>query len=611
MLAGLVPLAVLILAGPALAGGEAYVEKMKATVGGPAWDAVKTLSAEGTVTAAGLSGKYQVTEDLGSGRFTERDQFEPFTEAEGINSAGRWRQDGSGQVHALNSREAMTVALTEAYLTERGYFFPAKFHAYVHPQPSASEDGKRFDLIEITPKDGRILTLWVDGRTRLIDHVTYQLSTAMKTIRFHDYRKVGALMLPFEIVTDEGDPENAETIKISGWQIDAPNAEAELARPSNKVTDAHIAGDAASATVPLALDAGSLLIEAKINGQGPFPFILDTGGHDILTPAAAEQLGLKPIGHGISRGAGEGTTGIQYTRVAKVEIGDAEIDDQPFVVLPFEYFVTERGKAPPIAGLIGLELFERFAVKLDYGQHQMTLAPLDSFEYRDHGSALPIRFTDDMPLVAARLDGHPGSFGIDTGNGGDVVVFGNWAGPIGVAQQFKSGLPLISFGVGGQSTAYAARGATLDLGGPLVKDFIARLAEDKAGAFSSRSEAGNIGKSILSRFAVTFDYRHEIMALEPLANPEIQPFGRIGLGASKDKPDSYIVRIVYKDSPAAAAGLAAGDRIIAIDGVAASELSGADLYKKGRQPVGTVLTLTIEHEGQPKDVSLSLKEVLP
>jgi len=594
-----------------LSGAEAasYIEKMKAASGGAAWDKITSLTADGEITSSGLTGKYHEVVDLLTGQFSAREQYEPFTEAKGLDAAGRWRQDFSRQVHPLDSREAQAVASTESYLAGRGYLFPARNHAVIHPLASETENGKRFDRLEITSTGGRTVTLWIDEHTLLLDHAVYVLSTLTRTVRYHDYRKVGALALPFEIVMED-DPQNPETIKIASYQVDDPHAAAELQRPSNDVLDAKILSGT-STTAPLTLEAGTLLIEAKIDGQGPFPFILDTGGHDILTPDMAARLGLKSIGHGVSRGAGEGSTPIQYTHVDKLSIGEAEISDQPFLVLPFEYFVTERGRKEPVAGLIGLELFERFAARLDYAAHEITLSPLGGFTYVGGGTTVPIRFTDDIPLVAARFDGHPGVFGIDSGNGGDVVIFSPWAVPIGLAAQFKTGIPLVSFGVGGQSVNYAARKNDLDLGGQVLKNIVARLAEDKAGAFASQSEAGNIGQSILSRFAVTFDYRHQIMALEPIANPEPMEFSRTGFGASKTTPDSFLVRTVYKNSPAAEAGIVSGDTIVSVDGVAASELAGSDLYYKARQPVGTMLKLGVVHEGQQQELSLTLREVLP
>jgi C-terminal processing protease CtpA/Prc len=83
------------------------------------------------------------------------------------------------------------------------------------------------------------------------------------------------------------------------------------------------------------------------------------------------------------------------------------------------------------------------------------------------------------------------------------------------------------------------------------------------------------------------------------------------MGASKTVPESFLVRTVYKDSPAAEAGIATGDTIVAVDGVAATELSGTDLFAKSRQVVGTPLQLGIVHDGGRRDVTLILREVLP
>jgi len=54
---------------------------------------------------------------------------------------------------------------------------------------------------------------------------------------------------------------------------------------------ANLGLSARSVTVPFDLRNGALTIEAEIDGQGPFRFIFDTGGHAIVSPA----LSLIPI----------------------------------------------------------------------------------------------------------------------------------------------------------------------------------------------------------------------------------------------------------------------------------------------------------------------------
>ena len=50
-------------------------------------------------------------------------------------------------------------------------------------------------------------------------------------------------------------------------------------------------------------------------------------------------------------------------------------------------------------------------------------------------TALPISFYDDIPLVPATLEGHPGIFAIDTGNSGSLVVQHVWADKVGLTDR--------------------------------------------------------------------------------------------------------------------------------------------------------------------------------
>ena len=588
----------------------ALLQQMKQAAGGAAWDTVSSLSASGGDSASGLDGKFNSVERPGSGQFERRADFGLFNEADGVDATGCWHQDISRQVHACDSDEALQVAASESYLAGRGYLFPTRVPARFRRLAAVSENGQRYDRLEITPRQGRLLTLWLDGSTHLPRRAVMQLSTTLQSIDYADYREVSGLVLPFGIVTGDGNAANDDRVKLDSWRVDtAPQAP--LARPSNAVTDARISGGGASASTRLWLAGGRLLVEATINGQGPFPFILDTGGHAILTPEAAAQLGLKAQGKGVSYGSGEGSTGIQYTRVDKLGIGAVELDDQPFLVLPLGYSTVERGKEPPIAGLIGLELFERFAARLDYDAQQLTLWPLDGFSYHGSGTVVPLRFTEDMPLVQAALDGHRGIFGIDTGNSGDLLLFGPWARSSGLVARYQAGLPLVSYGAGGASTNYAARARSFELGSLPPQRPVARLALDRAGAFSSRSEAGNIGQSVLSRYNITFDYRRQQMILEPRANPPPRDFPRGGFGATKNAAEHFTVNAVISGGPAAAAGMQVGDRILAVDGIGADAIGGDELGDKLRQPPGTPLRLSVQHGEERREINLTLKEMLP
>jgi hypothetical protein len=295
-----------------------------------------------------------------------------------------------------------------------------------------------------------------------------------------------------------------------------------------------------------------------------------------------------------------------------MQIGAATLRDQHYYVIPLQYDTVERGTRPPLAGILGLELFERFAVRIDYAARTMTLRTFAQAGHeRRRGEAVPIVFDDDMPLFEGRLAGEPGVIGLDTGNGGSVIVQAAWAKQHGLADAMKRGLETVSFGAGGESRNWASRLPTLQVGRRTLEHVIARYAEDKAGAFSSITEAANIGTDVLSHFALDIDYARGTIWFDydPAFVPP--PYSRSGLGAYKDDPAAFTAALVTPGSPADAAGLKKGERIVSVDGVDAARLSGWGLRSKWYQAPGTTVVLGVARGNDVQQVKITLREMLP
>ena len=107
------------------------------------------------------------------------------------------------------------------------------------------------------------------------------------TVRYDDYRRVGTTMVPFRFIRQEGDTD-PERMTVDRVEF-TPQPAADEFAPPRTPDDSTVAG--AAATVRITYD-GDVVVEAMPNGKGLFGFILDTGGHDILTPDAAKALGL-------------------------------------------------------------------------------------------------------------------------------------------------------------------------------------------------------------------------------------------------------------------------------------------------------------------------------
>ena len=431
------------------------------------------------------------------------------------------------------------------------------------------------------------------------------MPTYLWTVRYDDYRKAAGLVLPFRISADDGDATDADVIQIE--RVDrggTPKDAFSRPRPPDDV-----AIDGGTTVVPMQFD-GDVVVEAKLNGRGPFAFILDTGGHDILTPAAAAALGLKPVGAGASGGSGAGTLPEQYARVARVDIGGMTMRHQLFYVIPLQFDTLERGARPPLAGILGLELFERCAVRLNYRDSTLSFERFSDHRPQHAGTAVPIVFSDHEPLLSAKIDGVSGDVGVDTGNSGALVIQGIWADAHGLKDKYRSGIPVQSFGSGGASPNWSVR-ADFEIAGQRFPRVIALYAADQKGSFSSRTESGNVGNQVLAHFTVDFDYLHGRLGFEPVPGYVPPPFSRAGVSAYKERADAFKVATVSPATPAAEAGIQVDDEIVAVDGIPSAQLSGWDLRRALRRAPGTKLSLSIVRAGQPQTAVLTLRELLP
>ncbi|HEY3180212.1 MAG TPA: aspartyl protease family protein [Casimicrobiaceae bacterium] len=586
------------------ASGIAALSRVRAASGGDAWGRIKGLRAEGEIETSRLPGTWSRDEDLSNGRWAVRADVRVFRTAEGFDGSMHWRQDVSGGVHPLNGAFSRRASVTEAWLTRRGWLRPDAGHARIERVSMQKENGRSFVVIDAAPQGGQRVQLWFDAATYALDRTVRTMPISTLTVRYSDYRFVSGVRLPFTIESRDSGTSDVETVHVTSW---IPTDLASLAFAAPKAPDdTTLDGET---TIPLETD-GLITVEAKLNGRA-FDFILDSGGHNIITPAIADALGVHPVGAGASGGAGAGELAQQYVRIDRVDIGAATLTDQHFYVIPLQYGTVERGRRAPLAGLLGLEMFERFAMRLDYPNKTLTLRRLAEYRHQGGGRAVPITFDDDMPLLEGRIDGVAGLIALDTGNATTTIVQSVWARKHGLAERLKRGIETVSYGAGGASRNWASRIATLEIGGTVLHRPIVRYAEDKAGAFSSRTEAANVGTDALANFVLDFDYANGVIwfTYEPGYAP--LPFNRAGLRAIKEVPEAFHVALVLPGSPAAEAGIERDDRIVAIDGIQAAQMSGRELTHKLAQPAGTEIAFTLRRGNDDRKTRLRLIEMLP
>jgi predicted aspartyl protease len=370
-------------------------------------------------------------------------------------------------------------------------------------------------------------------------------------------------------------------------------------------------GNKTSFTVPFRLVDNRVFIEAKINGKGPFALILDTGASGTVMRGAAERLGLKIENESQQRGVGEKTVTSGETHLNELQIGDAHFYDLDVGVLPGddtpEVFGTQL-----LDGILGLEIFQHFAVKHDYVHKLLTFTLPNNYAAPKNAVIVPFDRPMQIPVVQAELDGVRGRFGVDTGARSSLLLYGPWTDANHLREKYNAKVEGVTgWGIGGPVRSQLARAQSLKFGDTSVQDIVIRLSLQKSGLTTSTAMAGLIGPDVLSQFDVTFDYSRKRIILEKNSNyGRHDTWDRAGMWLGQQSNDFHVVDVIA-GSAAAQAGVKSGDVVTAIDGKKVASYFLPDFRDSLRKlPTGTKIVFKISREGKPREVTIVLRDLV-
>ena len=576
------------------------------------WNRIAGLWLGGSTELGGLEGSLRVTVDTRTGRYVTEHDYGLYSRADGFNGQMGWSRDRSGGSHDLDSSAARAVSATLAWLARRGWCDPTPNATHSVRLPDAGSEESAW---EVTPPGGSPAILRFARPGGLLRNFEIRLPFNRLIRHFDDWRRAGDGVLVAWSQSDE-DPEDAslETLTVTSIKVSRRSPPADRFVRPPLPADFAILNGARSSTVTYEDDGiGRIFVPVFVDGQGPLAFEVDTGGHLVLSEQTAATLHLRAAGNFSNTGAGTGIDHGGLVRTQEIRVGTAIIRNQVAKVRRLPQAANDRGSHAPRAGILGLELFERFVVQLDRARRTFTLTPIASFKGTPPGIALAIHFNEDAPLVSGTFDGIAGEFELDSGDAGPAIVEGYWATQQGLDQGLRRGIPWSGSSVGGE---YGEMLTRHDLSvGPLQlpHEIVSYVGVTERGSESTHMQAGVIGESSLRRFDMTYDYGHRRVWIDPEAKLPAQPFNRSGLRLRRDTADRFVVVFVVPGSPAAAAGLIPGDRVVAVNSQPAGKLSAADISLMSGGPVGSRLDLLVASQGNgPAQLrSLRLVEMLP
>jgi hypothetical protein len=364
-----------------------------------------------------------------------------------------------------------------------------------------------------------------------------------------------------------------------------------------------------------------LVIPIRIEGKGPFNFVVDTGvGIALITePALADSLKVKNSRIVRIVGFGEGSELSAYvTPSIKLSLNSVTEGSMPVAILKEDAFDLSGYTGMPIHGLIGYELFSSFIVKVNYQLKTLVLYSYETAYILKKGTKVPITIEEHKPYVVSEIQMKSGTkvkakLIIDTGAGHPLSLETN----AGIPFELPSPHIPANLGVGlaGQIKGYIGRVSSLKLGKYEMKDVIASFPDysDVASKVISINRNGNLGNSVLKRFNVVFDYNRELMYLKPnytFKEPFEHDMSGIEFTSFGENYKRIFITRVEQGSAADEAGLSKEDEILAINFKSVEEMSVEEIdgLFKSRNDRSFLLDVRHKNSKDRDRVILTLKK---
>ncbi|MCC3159560.1 aspartyl protease family protein [Hymenobacter sp. 15J16-1T3B] len=337
---------------------------------------------------------------------------------------------------------------------------------------------------------------------------------------------------------------------------------------------------ARQAVLNFELQRNLIVLPVRLNGRGPYYFILDTGvGKSIITDSGLrDSLNLRLGQQYLVAGVGEEAPLVAFvTDSVRVELGDKKLaaaQNLSLLLLSDDILDLSGYVGRPIHGILGADVFRSFAVTVEAEKQVLTLHRPDAFRPPSGRSwvELPLEIEGDRSYITTDVVLNdsvqlPLRLILDTGAGHALSLeVGSDQRLTLPAQRLRS---YLGRGLSGDVSGYLGRVKALQLGRYHIRSLVASFPDDAAvRARVGVVRNGNIGFELLKRFSVVIDYPHNRLWLRPNAlfrDPFEHDMCGLELLAGGPQYRRYIIQRVEPGSPAAIANLLPQDELISIN----------------------------------------------
>ena len=255
--------------------------------------------------------------------------------------------------------------------------------------------------------------------------------------------------------------------------------------------------------VPFQKMLNLIFVEAKVNGKGPYKFVLDTGATQIvLSEKLMGDLGMKPVTSTIMHGVGGGgKVESKLYKVAELTLGDVKITNFPVGTFT-DPLVTQLAD-----GIIGTAVLSDLFITVNYPESRLEIARKPPAAA---GESLGGRYFNNLLLVPLEVNGQfHGNFVVDTG-AVTTVLSHSMAAQLGVNEGTPGAKVDIGLaGVGGVEGAVLRIPNVTFKSGKITEAFPQVVSIDlkQISKMLGTEVSGVIGYDFLEAYKVTLNYK--------------------------------------------------------------------------------------------------------
>lgn len=359
-----------------------------------------------------------------------------------------------------------------------------------------------------------------------------------------------------------------------------------------------------------------LIIKVKINEQGPFNFILDTGvGLMLITdPKLVDSIQIKNTRTIKISGLGEAEAfEALVTPPIDVDISGIRSVGVSAAVLKKDYFNLSGFVGSQIHGLLGYEFFSNLVVGVNFSDSTITVTQPKYFKIPRRSNKVPITIEDKKPYMESNIVFPDGKKVLNK-----LIIDLGAGHPLSLENLIqKSGLPPkyiaanLGVALNGPITGYISRMNEVEVGKYKVKGVLTSFPDiDYAKRLFSIKRDGNIGIGLLKRFNLIFDYSNSALYIKPNETYR-EPFEHdmTGMEYYSGGPElsHLFISRVEPGSPADIAGLEKDDEIVSINFKPVSKMSIEEVDNFFKSRSERSLLIDIFHDKKYDRVIITLK----